>query len=128
MSYNMLIVDDSSIIRSVVKKTINMSGIPTASIFEAANGFEALELLEKEWIDIVLADINMPEMNGVELVQKMSENSLLASIPVVIISSDRNESKIELLQKHGIRAYLKKPFRPENFKEVINNVLGPTGE
>lgn len=127
MSYNVLIVDDSSIVRSVVKKSINMSGIDVSSVFEAGNGIEALEILNKEWIDIVFADLNMPEMNGIELVEKMSEDAMLVSTPVVIISSEQRQAKIDALKKRGIRAYMKKPFRPEGFKDIVCSILGEGG-
>ena len=127
MSYNVLIVDDSSIVRSVVKKSINMSGIDVSSVFEAGNGKEALDVLNKEWIDIVFADLNMPEMNGIELVEKMSEDAMLVSTPVVIISSEQRQPKIDALKERGIRAYMKKPFRPEGFKDIVCNILGEGG-
>lgn len=123
MSYNILIVDDSKIIRSIVKKTISMAGLEVGELHEAGQGLEALECLNKNWIDIVFADINMPEMNGVELVKKMSEDNMLLSIPVVIVSSERSPERIEELKKHGIRAFIKKPFNPENFKSVVDDVL-----
>lgn len=130
MSYNVLIVDDSSVVRSVVRKSIEMSGIEVDKVFEAANGKEALTVLDGEWIDIVFADLNMPEMNGVELVEKMSQDSMLVSTPVVIISSEKRQAKIDELKKRGIRAYIKKPFRPESFRDVVIDVLehqGPGG-
>ncbi|MCP4601418.1 MAG: response regulator [Proteobacteria bacterium] len=123
MSYNILIVDDSAVVRSVVRKSISMSGIDAKEMFEAGNGKEALEILNKEWVDIVFADLNMPEMGGMELVEKMSEDSMLVSTPVVIISSERREKRINELKERGIRAYIKKPFRPENFASVVNKVL-----
>ncbi len=123
MSYNVLIVDDSSVVRSIVRKSIKMSGIETSAVFDAANGKEALKVLNDEWIDIVFADLNMPEMNGVELVEKMSEDNMLVSTPVVIISSEHREKRIEELKARGIRAYIKKPFRPENFASVVQDVL-----
>ncbi len=126
MSYNVLIVDDSSVVRSVVRKSIEMSGIVVDKVFEAGNGKEALTVLDAEWIDIVFADLNMPEMNGVELVEKMSQDSMLVSTPVVIISSEKRQAKIDELKKRGIRAYIKKPFRPESFKDVVTEVLGHT--
>jgi two-component system chemotaxis response regulator CheY len=124
MSYTILIVDDSTIIRSMIKKSIGLSGIDVSQIYEAGNGLEALEVLSKNWIDIVFADINMPKMNGVELVEKMSEDNMLVSIPVVMISSDQSQARIDELKKQGIRAYIKKPFRPENFRDTICSVLG----
>jgi two-component system chemotaxis response regulator CheY len=127
MSYNILIVDDSKIIRAVVSKTIKMSGLGVGELYEASNGLEALEVLSKHWIDIVFADIHMPEMNGVELVQQMSKDNMLVSIPVVMVSSDRSQSQIEKLKRLGIRAYIKKPFRPESFRDVVQDVLGMLG-
>jgi two-component system chemotaxis response regulator CheY len=124
MSYAILIVDDSSIVRSMVKKSIGMAGLPLGNIFEAANGREALEVLGKNWVDIVFADLNMPEMGGAELVQRMSQDSMLVSTPVVVVSSEQSHAKIEELKAQGIRAYIKKPFRPESFREVVEDVLG----
>jgi two-component system chemotaxis response regulator CheY len=130
MSYNVLIVDDSPIIRAMVKKSLAMSGLDLSNVYEAENGVEALKKLEDEWIDIVLADLNMPKMGGFEMVQKMSEDSMLISTPVVIVSSDRNAEKMEQLKAAGIRAYIKKPFKPEQLRDVITDVMNSklTGE
>ena len=123
MSYNVLVVDDSSIIRSFVKKSLMMSGVDIGTIHEAPNGVSALECLEQNWIDIVFCDINMPLMTGTELVQKMSANPIMKSIPIVMVSSVHSEQKIAELKQQGIKAYIKKPFRPEQFRDVINKVL-----
>jgi two-component system chemotaxis response regulator CheY len=124
MSYTILIVDDSAIVRTMVKKSIGMAGLPVGKVLEAGNGREALEVLGREWIDIVFADLNMPEMNGTELVEKMSQDAMLVSTPVVIVSSEQSQTKIDALKQKGIRAYIKKPFRPEGFREVVEGVLG----
>jgi len=127
MSYSVLVVDDSRIVRTMVKKTISMSGMDVREIHEAENGKEALDVLAKEWVDIVFADLNMPEMSGVEMVDRMSEDNLLVSIPVVIVSSEHSEKRIEELKERGIRAYIKKPFRPESFTDVVQDVLESVG-
>jgi len=124
MSYNILVVDDSTIARLMLTKTVGISGIGIGSVYEAANGQEALKLMSENKIDMVFADLNMPEMSGVEMIESMSENDLLCTIPVVIVSSDHYETRIEKLKKLGVRAYLKKPFKPEELSEVINDVLG----
>lgn len=126
MSYTILIADDSAIVRTMVKKSIGMAGLPVGKVFEAANGKEALEVLATNWVDIVFADLNMPEMGGTELVEKMSQDSMLVTTPVVIVSSEQSQVKIDELKAKGIRAYIKKPFRPEGFREVVDKVLGPT--
>jgi two-component system chemotaxis response regulator CheY len=125
MSYAILVADDSSIVRTMVKKAIGMAGLEVAKVFEAANGKEALEILAHNWVDIVFADLNMPEMNGAELVDRMSQDAMLVSTPVVIVSSEQSQTKIDELKRKGIRAYIKKPFRPEGFREVVDRVLGP---
>ncbi|HPQ71125.1 MAG TPA: response regulator [bacterium] len=124
MSYNILIVDDSSIIRSVVKKTISMAGVDVGEFFEAANGVEALSLLGRKGIDVVFADINMPQMNGLDLVAHMCSRRNLAKIPVVIVSTERSQERIEQMKQQGVRAYIKKPFRPEDFRQVVQDVFG----
>jgi two-component system chemotaxis response regulator CheY len=126
MSYTILIADDSAIVRTMVKKSIGMAGLPVGKVFEAANGKEALEVLARNWVDIVFADLNMPEMGGTELVERMSQDSMLVTTPVVIVSSEQSQVKIDELKAKGIRAYIKKPFRPEGFREVVDKVLGPT--
>lgn len=126
MAYNMLVVDDSRTARTFLKKALEISGIQIGAIFEAANGKEGLELLRQHWIDIVLADINMPEMSGVEMVQRMREDGLIQTIPVVIVSTERSETRIAELKAAGVREYLNKPFTPENIKEVVERVLTPS--
>jgi two-component system, chemotaxis family, chemotaxis protein CheY len=123
MAYNVLIVDDSAIVRSVVRKTLGMSGIELGEIHEAGNGRDALAALEQHWIDIVFADINMPVMNGIEMVDRMVERDLLKTSPVVIISTERSETRIEELRARGVSAYLNKPFTPECLRDVIARIL-----
>jgi two-component system chemotaxis response regulator CheY len=127
MRYRVAIVDDSSTQRSMVRKAIGMAGLDVAEVLEASNGREALELFRREWVDVVFADINMPEMTGVEMVEHMARDGLLASLPVVIVSSNRNEAEIGALLERGVRAYIQKPFRPEAFRDIIERLLGPSG-
>ena len=121
--YNILIVDDSKTIRAVINKTIEIAGVPVANIWEAANGQEALEILREQWVDIVFADINMPVMTGIELVDKMSEEGIINSVPVVIVSTEGSRQRIDDLRARGVRAYLRKPFTPEALKDVIAEIL-----
>jgi two-component system chemotaxis response regulator CheY len=124
MSYSILIVDDSPTIRSVIKKSISMSGIDVGEVHEAGNGIEALAVLSQQWIDIVLADINMPQMNGIELVEHMVKDKMLETTPVVIVSSERSQARVAEFKKRGVSAYIKKPFKPEDIRDVVIEVLG----
>lgn len=123
MSYSILIVDDSEIIRAVIKKMIGMSGMEVSAIHEAGNGREGLETLRREWVDVVFSDINMPEMNGIEMVEEMMKDDDLKSTPVVVISTERSEPRIQRLKDLGVKAYMKKPFRPEDFRDIVGVVL-----
>jgi two-component system chemotaxis response regulator CheY len=124
MKINVLIVDDSAVIRSVIKKALRMAEVEVGETHEAGNGEEALAILDKTWVDVVFADINMPIMDGVELVDRMAANDLLETVPVVMVSSDRRASVMKKLEACGVRAYVKKPFRPEKLLAAIQDVLG----
>lgn len=124
MAYNILVVDDSKTIRSIVAKTLRLTKLEIAEIFEAANGKEALDCLADNWVDIVFSDLNMPVMTGMELVNTMSKDGLMKDIPVVVISTDGSSARIEELKQKGVREYLRKPFTPESISETITRVLG----
>ncbi len=128
MAYNILIVDDSATTRAVIEKTIKIAGVSTNEIYQAANGKEALSVLEASWIDLIFSDINMPVMGGVEMVEKMHEDGLLKTIPVIIVSTEGNATRIEQLKSRGVRAYIRKPFTPELIKGVIDDILEVSDE
>lgn len=123
MSYCILLVDDSPVVRHMIRKVIEISGLDIGQIVEASNGSEALEAIEKNWIDVVVADINMPVMTGAEMVKQMIERDFMATTPVIIVSSEKSAKRMEELKQLGVKAYLNKPFRPEQIKQVIGEVL-----
>ncbi|MBD3241640.1 MAG: response regulator [Chitinivibrionales bacterium] len=125
MAYNMLLVDDSATVRDVIAKTLQIAGLPIGEMHHASNGQEALHILQDNWIDLVFADINMPVMNGVELVERMSRDGILGTIPVVIVSTDGSTTRIEQLMSKGVSAYIRKPFTPELLRSVVEGVLKP---
>jgi two-component system chemotaxis response regulator CheY len=124
MAYNVLIVDDSPTVRAVIAKTLQLAGVETAEIHHAANGREGLSALEENWIDFVFADINMPVMNGLEMVEEMARRDLMASVPVIVVSTEGSQTRIEKLKSKGISAYIRKPFTPEILRNVVEDVLG----
>jgi two-component system, chemotaxis family, chemotaxis protein CheY len=123
MSYVVLVVDDSPVMRAIVKKSLHLAGLDLGAIHEAGNGREALALLRQYWIDVVLTDLHMPEVDGPQLVEEMQRDHVLGSIPVVVVSSNHNPECVEQLKQRGVRAYLTKPFRPERLKETLLAVL-----
>ncbi|HGJ67219.1 TPA: response regulator [bacterium] len=124
MLYNILIVDDSRTTRTVISKTLKLAGVPINQLYEAENGKVALDILDKSWVDLVLADINMPEMDGVEMIDHMSRDGLLKTIPVVIVSTEGSQTRIEEMRSKGVRAYVRKPFTPELIKNIVKDILG----
>ncbi len=123
MAYNVLIVDDSKTTRTIIAKALRHGGVPLGEVHEAADGFAALELLESTWVDIVFADLNMPNMSGVELVERMAAERLLASVPVVIVSTEGRQDRIDALTARGIAAYVRKPFSPEQLAQTAESLL-----
>jgi two-component system chemotaxis response regulator CheY len=123
VSYRILIVDDSPVSRKMVRRAVQMSGLEVGDIIEAGNGQEALAALADSWVDVVLADINMPVMNGIEMVAEMIKRDFMAATPVVIISSEQAKERVQALKAMGVSAYLPKPFRPEQIKEVVGGLL-----
>lgn len=124
MSLNILVVDDSTTVRAVIVKTLELAEIPVSELHQAADGKEALGVLADHWIDLVFADINMPVMTGIEMVEKMSEDGLLKTVPVVIISTEGSATRIEQLKAKGVSAYIRKPFTPELLRSVVDDVMG----
>lgn len=124
MAYRVLIADDSPVMRSFVRRVIELSGFELAKCFEACNGQEALETLRSEWVDAILTDINMPVVDGEELLRRLAVDDLLRSIPAIVISTDATRSRIERLMALGARGYVTKPFLPETLRSELERTLG----
>ncbi|MCD6533078.1 MAG: response regulator [Deltaproteobacteria bacterium] len=124
MAYNILVVDDSLSMRAIIKKVIAMSGFDVGEIAEAGNGLEALAKLEDFWADVVLSDIHMPEMDGIELLKKIKSDPLMASMPVVMITTESRDEVVSGALAMGAAGYIKKPFRPEDIKALLVEILG----
>ena len=116
-----LIVDDSGAMRSLLVSTIEKLG--NFKIVQAANGFEALRLLPREQIDLIITDINMPEINGLELLSFVRNNPLYREVPVIIISTEGSRKDIEKGLSLGANEYLVKPFVSERLLELLNKLL-----
>ncbi len=119
-----MIVDDSPAMRSVVRRVIEISGFELSACFEASSGQEALEILKHEWVDAILTDINMPEMDGEELLRRVRADELLHSIPVIVISTDATEKRIAQMLALGAQGYIAKPFLPEDLRGRLETTLG----
>ncbi|MDH4318586.1 MAG: response regulator [Desulfobulbaceae bacterium] len=121
MGKNVLLVDDSSTMRKIIGRSLRQAGIEFDNIFEAGDGQEALAVLEKEAVDIVLSDINMPNMNGIEFLREKGARNAIKDIPVLMISTETGDDIIGEAKSLGAVGSIKKPFTPEK----VNEVLGP---
>jgi len=128
MSYNVLIVDDSKSMRRVIRKTLEISGFQIGEYMEAANGREALELLEDNWIDLILSDIHMPVMDGFGFLRALKEKSANMDIPVIFITTEANEDRLNELMELGASGYIRKPFRPEAVSAFLGRIMGETDD
>lgn len=126
MAFRVLIVDDSPAMRSFIRKVLDLSGFDASICVEAGDGIEALAVLEQDWIDVILTDINMPNMNGVAFLQRLKESGLTRSIPVVVISTDATDHRVQEMLALGAKGYIPKPFAPEILRDELERVLKVT--
>lgn len=124
MSCKVLIVDDSPILRKAISKVVKLAGIADENIYEAGNGQEALDLIEENWVDLVLLDLNMPVMDGEEFAKRMYERDDLGHIAVVVVSTESNHERLDRMKSYGVIDSLHKPFEPEDLCRLITKVLG----
>jgi two-component system, chemotaxis family, chemotaxis protein CheY len=114
-----LIVDDSSVMRKIVERCLRQAGLDALVVLEAGNGVEALALLRTEKVDLILSDINMPSMDGLELVRQIRAQDLAPNVPVVMITTESSEEHVKQAIQAGARGYIRKPFTAEQVKERV---------
>ena len=120
MAKSLMIVDDSGTMRKIIMRTIRMSGLTFKRTEEAGNGVEALEKLGASPIDILLVDINMPEMGGTELVKRVREIPAYKKTKIIMVSTESSQDIIESVMADGADGFITKPFTPEKFHEKIS--------
>lgn len=123
MPINVLVVDDSAVMRSMVIRTLRISGIPVGEVHQAADGRAGLDALSEHWIDLALVDINMPVMTGQEMIEQMRANPTTADLPVIVVSTDCSDARQALLREHSV-SFIQKPFTPESLRGQILNITG----
>ena len=118
-----LIVDDSSVMRKIVERSLRQAGIELEKVVEAGNGAEALVAVGKERVDLVLCDINMPVMDGLEFVKQLATLEAAKGIPVVMITTEGSEAHVVQALSAGARGYIRKPFTSDQVREQVMPVL-----
>ena len=124
MAFHLMIVDDSPGDAGVHRPSRGSLRAGRRECLQASNGQEALDLLRANWVDIVLTDINMPVMNGEEFVRRMEQDEMLRTMPVLVVSTDGSENRVQRMMSLGAKGYVKKPFSPELLRTSMTELLG----
>jgi len=121
VSFEVLVVEDSGAMRTLISLTVEeIDGVQAS---EASSGFEALRILPRQTFDLIITDINMPDINGLELIKFIKENDKYRDTPLIIISTESSQRDRERGLALGANAYLVKPFEPSVLKETVSRYL-----
>ncbi|HEY1755124.1 MAG TPA: response regulator [Bryobacteraceae bacterium] len=123
MALDVLIVDDSAAIRKILQRVLAQTDLTIGEIFEAGDGVEALKTMESKKVDLVLADINMPNMDGLQLLTSVRSRPEWKAIPVIMITTEGSQAKVLEAVQLGAQGYVRKPFTAEQIKEKITACL-----
>ena len=125
MAFNVLVVDDSAVMRAMITRVVRMCGVPLGAFYEASNGEEGLRSVREHWVDLVLLDINMPVMNGEEMLRQLRADPETAALPVIVVSTESSDTRVQALEELGV-AFVHKPFAPETLRDTILRITGVT--
>jgi two-component system chemotaxis response regulator CheY len=123
MALNVLVVDDSSVMRHMIMKVLRLSGLPLNELHQASNGQEGLQAIEAHWIDLALVDLNMPVLNGEDMIRKLRESPETADLPIIVVSTEGSETRIKELKTLGVE-FVHKPFTPEGLRQTVFQMTG----
>ena len=118
-----LIVDDSSVMRKIVERALRQAGLELMVVHEAGSGTEGLDLLKAKQVDLILSDINMPSMDGLEFLRQLRAQNLAPGVPVVMITTESSEEHVKQAIQAGAQGYIRKPFTAEQVKERVLPLL-----
>jgi two-component system chemotaxis response regulator CheY len=118
-----LIVDDSAVMRKIVERSLRQAGLESMIVHEAGNGQEGLVILATKSVDLILSDINMPSMDGLEFVRQIAARNLAPGVPVVMITTESSEEHVKAAIQAGARGYIRKPFTAEQVKQKVLSLL-----
>jgi two-component system chemotaxis response regulator CheY len=127
MHLNVLVVDDSAVMRAMIVRTLRVSGLPVGELHEAANGEEALARLRAAWVDLMLLDINMPVMNGEEVIEHLRADPETADLKIIVVSTEGSDTRVSRLAERGV-AFVHKPFTPETLRDTVLRITGISHE
>lgn len=118
-----LIVDDSSVMRKIVERSLRQAGVELEKVIEAGNGADALTLVQDNAIDLILSDVNMPKMDGIEFLRQLQASDPAKSIPVLMITTEGSEQRVMEAISLGARGYIRKPFSADQVRQQVTQLL-----
>lgn len=120
---DVLIVDDSAAIRKILRRVLQQAEIPLGQVYEASDGVEAVESLKRQKVQLILSDINMPNMDGLQFLSALRANEEWRNLPVVMITTEGSQAKVLEAVQLGARGYVRKPFTAEQIKEKLTGII-----
>jgi two-component system, chemotaxis family, chemotaxis protein CheY len=123
MAVDVLIVDDSAAIRKILQRVLVQAEVSLGQVYEAADGLEAIAKLKTENINLVLSDINMPNMDGLQLLAQIKANTAWSNMPVIMITTEGSQAKVMEAVQLGAAGYVRKPFTAEQIKEKLAGLI-----
>jgi two-component system chemotaxis response regulator CheY len=123
MALDVLIVDDSAAIRKILHRVLVQAEVPLGKVHEASDGLEALEKMKLEKVGLILSDINMPNMDGIEFLTKIKGDDAFKHIPIIMVTTEGSQAKVMLALELGAIGYVKKPFTADQIKEKLTGII-----
>jgi two-component system chemotaxis response regulator CheY len=123
MALDVLIVDDSAAIRKILQRVLVQADVPVGKVYEAGDGREALNLLQAQTVGLILSDINMPNMDGLQFLREVRSNDAWKAVPIVMITTEGSQNKVLEAVQSGASGYVKKPFTAEQIKEKLAGLI-----
>jgi two-component system, chemotaxis family, chemotaxis protein CheY len=123
MALDVMIVDDSAAIRKILQRVLTQLEIPLGTVHEACDGREALELLKTNSVGLIFTDINMPNMDGIELLTRLKATEAFKAVPIVMVTTEGSQAKVLQALELGAAGYVRKPFTAEHIKEKLVGIV-----
>ncbi len=123
MLLDVLIVDDSAAIRKILQRVLRQADVPLGEVYEAADGLDALKVLDTQKVSLVLADINMPNMDGLQLLRKLKEDEQWKNLPVIMVTTEGGQAKVMAAAELGAAGYIRKPFTADQIRHTLASFL-----
>jgi two-component system chemotaxis response regulator CheY len=122
MAFNLLIVDDSPAIRKILQRVLQQADVPIGNVYEAGDGLQAIAILESQSVNLILTDVNMPNMDGMQLLSRVKSTPAWKDVPVVVITTEGGQTKVMEALRLGAAGYVRKPFSADQIRDKLRGL------